>query len=175
MDWIQLGTLVILAVAAGFAGWQVMEARKDRRQRHRPFVVLDFEPTATIFAELVVSNIGTTPAREVVVELDQTPEVALERGPWPALDAALFSEGIPLMPPRRDVRMLFDRVPDRVKRDMPMRYTATVSYRDDQDNSFTDTYPLDLNAWLGYSSIHRKGIHEGVQELEKIRKAMKSQ
>lgn len=172
MDWIQLGTLLFLAAAAGFAGWQVMEAREDRRQRHRPFVVLDFEPTATIFAELVVRNIGTTPAREVVARLNEPPEVALEGGPWPALDAALFSDGIPLMPPGRDVRMLFDRVPDRVKRDLAMSWTATVTYRDDRGNNYTETYPLDLNAWIGYSSIHRKGLHETAEELEKIRNAL---
>lgn len=80
MDWLQLGTLVVLTAAALFAGWQVWEARNDRRQRQRPFVVVDFETAATIFIELEVSNIGATPARDVVVTLDQEARVSPRRG-----------------------------------------------------------------------------------------------
>lgn len=174
MDWMQLATLAILTVAAVFAGWQVMEARNDRRQRNRPFIIVDFEPAATIFAELVVSNIGTMPAHDVVAELDHAPDVALERGRWASLSAALFNDGIPIMPPGRAVRMLFDRIPDRVEAELPMRWTATVSYSDHRGNRYADAYPLDLNAWRGFKSIRLKGAHEAVKELEKIRKALEN-
>lgn len=172
MDWLQLGTLAVLAAAALFAGWQVWEARNDRRQRHRPFVVVDFEEAATIFVELQVHNIGATPAKDVVLTFDQEPETSMDKGRWPALNAAIFGEGVPLMPPDRRIRMLFDRVPDRIKDDLPMRHLATVRYRDDRGKRYEESYPLDLDSRRGYRSISFKGVHDGVKELEGIRKAL---
>lgn len=172
MDWLQLGTLVVLAAAALFAAWQVWEARNDRRQRHRPFVVVDFEVEATIFVEVQVSNIGATPARDVVVTLDQEPQSALDGGRWHAADAAIFEEGVPLMPPERRIRMLFDRVPDRIDAGLPMRYVAAVAYRDDRGEVYEETYPLDLDARRGFKSIIIKGTHEVAEELEKIRNTL---
>lgn len=76
------------------------------------------------------------------------------------------------MPPERRIRMLFDRVPDRIEAGLPMRYVATVTYRNDRGKDYEETYPLDLDARRGFKSIIVKGTHEVAEELEKIRRTL---
>lgn len=87
VSWTDVGTfvtgvvaLVVVAIAAVFAGWQVWEARRLREAQFRPFVILDFSYYKT-FAQLTIKNIGATLARDVTFEPDPPWKTSLDNDP----------------------------------------------------------------------------------------------
>jgi hypothetical protein len=66
--WSALTFLVLLAAAVAGAR-QVREARGLREEQVRPFVLIDFRAWQTI-VEIVITNIGSTLAREVTFSFD---------------------------------------------------------------------------------------------------------
>jgi hypothetical protein len=61
-----VATAIIALFAGVFAGYQVLLAARERRQRDRPFVVVDLaEGARGNSIDLVVANVGLTVARNV--------------------------------------------------------------------------------------------------------------
>ena len=115
-----IGTLVLAFFAFVIAFIQVRQARKLRLDQSQPQVIVDFEPRS-IFIEIVIKNIGTTTARQVkVLFAPPLQSVLFEKGKTKLPTSKILSEGIPTMPPGKEYRMLFERTPDRYKRqDLP--------------------------------------------------------
>jgi hypothetical protein len=167
----QLGVLLIAALVAG---WQVLEARRLRLERNRPFVVVDFDIDMSkgylIFFE--VTNTGPSLARDVQIGVEPPLESAID------IDVGklkMLNEGIATLPPGKKLRTFFDmsfrRNEDRP--DLPMTYTATVHYADEkQTREFTDTYDLDLDHYMNMQFVTNHGVDDIYEEIKRTRKVM---
>ena len=174
--WAGVITAIVYIVLAILAARQLREAQVLREQQPRPFVVAELVPEFVITLKL--KNIGPTMARNVTLSWDQWPEVTghFAADPlWKAPDGSvLFAEGIQTLAPGQEISTLFDKFSDRVKSNLPMTYKLTVSYDNYADakrdkRSYSETFVLDLNLYLGLRHIEQKSVHHLVKEMEKIR------
>jgi hypothetical protein len=169
----QVGTLVVAAVAALFARHQVLEARRTREEQAKPFVIVDFEPSLAgrIFIELVIRNIGTTIAKNVTMSFEPPLRSTLSTAEDKRfLNAStLMKNGIPTLPPGREYRMLFERMPDLKDNDeLPHAYAATISYDDARGERQSLVSLLDLDIYFDLRRIHPNGLHEAVDALKAL-------
>jgi hypothetical protein len=165
----QLGVLLI---AAAVAGWQVLEARKLRLQQNRPFVVADFDVEGGYITFFEVANLGTSLARDVRIAIDPPLSSATEKVDLGKLK--MLNEGIKTLAPGKRYRTFFDLGFRRVDSGLPMNYTATITYRDqDRRREFREELNLDLDLFMYLETINRAGLHEIHKQLEQIQGLMK--
>jgi len=168
--WAAVGTWVTAAIYVAiliYAIKQVGEAKSLRRAQTRPFVVVDIEPGWALY--LKIENIGATLARNVRFSFDPRLASSMQK-PWEIEEAPLLRDGVDTFPPRKHYRIFFDAFQDRAGRDdLPMVYTATVTYEDSDGHGYVDHYTLDLNSIL-HTSPEQPGLEKVGQELERMRK-----
>jgi hypothetical protein len=162
------GQLLVLILAAFYAGAQVREARKLRQEQARPFVVVDFEPEQSPFVELVVANLGKTMARNVRIKVEPPLESSLDTV-VPIAKLKMFTEGIPSLAPGKRMVTLFDSMADRNERNLANSYQVQLSYDWDGGDPITDTQRLDLDLYRYRMSVTRHTIHDVNKTLDKIR------
>jgi hypothetical protein len=168
--WAAWATVLIYIVIGLFAWRQVREARKLREEQARPFVIVDFEPGLVVY--LTVENLGRTMAQDVRIQFDKPLKSSLDR-PHELNESPLFREPIPVLPPGKKIRVLFDQFSSRVEADLPLTYEVDVRYHGPKDRKeWKDIYRLDLGTYLG-SALPPKGIPELVTEVENICKEIK--
>lgn len=165
--WVTVGIYFLLG---GFAFVQVLQARKLREEQARPFVVVDFELGFLVF--LTVENLGRTLARDVTIRFNRPLDSTLP-GPHDFDESPIFrGEPIPVLPPGKQVRVLFDQAAARLESDLPRSYEVQVRYRGPFGQKYPpDTYRLDLGVYSG-SQLPRKGLPELVDEAKKIREEL---
>ena len=170
-------TVVVAAVAALFARRQVLEARQTREDQAQPFVIVDFEASAasSIHLELVIRNTGTTLAKNVTFTFDPPLASTLSDSDpeFRLADSAIVTQGIPTLPPQREYRMLFERLPDRFKSALPRSYRATVRFDDARDRPHTLDYRLDLDIFFGVLEFVIYGEHDSAKALREIEKHLR--
>lgn len=171
-------TFLTAAAAAVFAGFQVREARRTREDQAQPFVVVDFEPSPAWagLMEITIRNIGSTVAKDVRITFD--PPLASvdldKRKGWPGFqELSILKHGIPSLPPGKAHRIFFDRMPDRIKSDLPRKYVATVELAGPRHKIDPQTYVLDLDVYSGYRFMTIYGEHDAVKALREIEKTVK--
>jgi hypothetical protein len=165
-------TLVVYVFLLAYAMKQVAEARRSREEQARPFVIVDFEPRWLTY--IVIENIGKTAAREVSISFDPPLSATLPApGAWEASPA--FTSGIPLLPPGRRLRVLFDALDQRWESGLPMTYTVELTYMGPSGtrNTFNDAYVLDLNVYKG-SAPPEDGLPQIAQSLGEVQRVLKS-
>jgi hypothetical protein len=82
------------------------------------------------------------------------------------MDANIFHAAIPTMPPRFELRLYLDSIPDHEKDPShPARYSVTVTYRDRLGKSVVDSYDLDLDTYVGILTLQVHGLHHIAQSL----------
>lgn len=173
-DWTAL-QVVVLLVAAVVAVRQVGEARKLREATIRPFVVVDFLHRGTII-ELTISNIGKTMASDVTFDFDPPIKTTYDAaaGHEPLAEAPMFKNKIPSLAPGKEMTIVFDRSPDRLKAELPLTYNVTARYRSEPLNKdYADPIVLDLTPLLGVTPVVRKDIHDIHQRLDEISKEVR--
>lgn len=176
-DWSAFGqivTAVVAVVASVFAYSQVREARRAREDQIRPFVVVDIQPSPVWgnILNLVVENIGATLARDV--RLTFNPPLATSIKDYAIGASVLITEGIPALPPRRQVTAMFDISHDRVNTDLPMRYQATVALSDARGRpQETIEYIIDLGFLYGLRRVNEYGMHHAAKALQGIEQNVK--
>lgn len=169
-----MGTAIVALLAAVFAGWQVWEIRKAREEEARPFVIVDVQSSAAwnnLF-NLVVENAGATVARDV--RLSFTPPLQSSNEEVDLESTALITEGIPMLPPGRQVKAFFDAAHDRKGKGLPMRYDVEVALKDYRGRSQeVQRYVIDLEHLYGLTNITEYGVHDAAKALREIQKSVK--
>jgi hypothetical protein len=167
--WAALGTLFVYIALGIFAAVQIMQVRKDRDLRLRPYVVVDFE-FHRFLVYVSVRNIGATPAADVRISFDQPLQtVGMSRDPN---QASVFTSPIPMVAPGRNIRVTFGASHRLLATDgLPTRYIATASYTSlgKKPKSYADEYVMDLSHYAN-AAVDPKGVPDIVHELETIRK-----
>ena len=165
---------IIVLVAAVIALWQLDEARTARRNRERPFVVVEFDVFRRLpFVYLVVKNYGATLARNVTIDFDPPLASSIDLEEPRVSQLGFIVDGIPSLAPGREIETLFDSFIQR-KGDttLPDRYTVTVSADGDDGKRWTDMIELDLDIYRRLSYIGQKDIGDLHKMLEKIQGEM---
>ena len=174
--WEALGTNVtalVAIVAARFAWAQVRHARRLREDQAQPFIVVSLQPSA-VWANainLVVQNIGSTVARNVRFSFNEKP-VSKARS-QDITQAALFKDGLAVMPPGMRFETLFDISHERYESDLPMSYTVTVSFDGINKRPDQMEYVLDFASFYGLEVMTELGIHQVAKSLIDINSTMK--
>jgi hypothetical protein len=178
-----VGQLVVLTVAAFYARRQVdaargqlYEARRLRLDTQRPFVVIDLVRTLPQFMDISIKNVGPLPATDVKFRFD--PEIrstsyegaGLEQRGIPVLaEQPIFRDGIPTLPPGREISLHFDHIPTRHERlDMPDRYTVYLSYQGPVEEYRDEKSVLDLSIHRATMQLAEKDLHDIHKVLEDL-------
>lgn len=110
-------------------------------------------------------------ARNVRIEFDQPLESATAKTDFGGMK--LLTDGLANMAPGEEIRFALDVFPKRLEADLPLRYEVTVDYQDHDGSDLpTDRFVLDLTPYRD-TMLMPKGVHEAVEQLEKITKALK--
>lgn len=168
--WIFAAQLVVLIIAAVVGWYQVREARRLREQQIRPFVVIDFEVEPDLTVYLEVSNLGSSLARDVRIQIDPPLESAVDVD---VADLKMLREGIGTVAPGKVYRMFFDQGFRRVETDLPMNHIATLIYTDETgERRFKETLNLDLDQYKAMQFIKEGTVHDLYKQLQAINKTM---
>jgi hypothetical protein len=167
-DWAGL-QFAVLVTAAIVALRQVREARAQREQQGRPFVVMTLE-VATTVAQFKIENVGRTIARNVRFEFNPPIESSWdgEAGHVPIAQTNLLKHGIPTLPPGKPVEALFDQLPARLGREMPDDYEVTVSYEGPLGKTYSEPMTIGYSHLKEVGRIHRADIHDVHKEIKDI-------
>ena len=163
------GQLLVLSLAAVF-GWRQLAHAKDLRDAQtRPFVVVDLGSSRQGFFDLVVTNIGSTMARDVSIEFD--PPMVTSKDHTDIYQLKAFDKGISTLPPGKEFRTLLDFAPSRHKEELPDLYRVKVSYRGDPgDRAYREMMDLDFGLYWNRRYITLRDIHDVYKQLEIIAK-----
>lgn len=164
------GVLAALVVA----GRQLGEARRQREEQSRPQVVVDLDHERFQFPYLVIENVGAAVATNVRFEIDP-PLVSTAYDPETAIgEIGVLREGIPTLPPRRPIRILFEHAPDRYQRrdELPTRHTIKATYNSPIGGPYEGTFVLDLELYWHIRRTEEKGLREVANYVERIAKQL---
>lgn len=161
--------LLVLIAAALFGRRQLNEAKELREAQTRPFVVIDLASSAQTLFDLVVTNIGSTLARNVRFEFD--PPIRSTDDDLDPNKLKMFREGISTLAPGKEIRTLFDQGPTRHKSGLPDIYEVTVTYTDQTGKrSYEEKVDLDFGLYWERRTVHRRDVHDLYTQLETIAK-----
>lgn len=174
----------ILVVAASIAFWQVLEARRIRKEQAQPYVVVSLEtdPSSPHLIYLVVKNLGKTVARNIKIKFQPTIVSSLDReGSAPRItDWVAINEAIPTLAPNQSMRTLIDSAFNRFADDAPPamkeKVLATVTYFGDRkaDRPYKYEYDLDFKVFYGAHYVGRKNLDHLVKAMEGINASVKA-
>ena len=161
------GQLLLLGLAAVF-GWRQLAHAKDLRDAQtRPFVVIDLGSSRQSFFDVVVTNIGSTMARNVTFEFD--PPMVTSKEYTDIYKLKAFNEGISTLPPGKEFRTLLDFGPSRYKEKLPDFYRVKVSYQGDPgERSYEEEMNLDFGLYWNRHYITLHDIHDVHKQLKAI-------
>ena len=184
-NWAAIGTWAavgVAVVAAVFALRQVREARITRDEQAQPNVVMYTEPMKGDwqFLELVVKNFGQTPAYEVEIHLDKTPEVSPDY-PGAEITKVAIPSRIPILAPGQEWRALWDHAPSRSSVEgIESLHKGKLTYRGERKkrqhwyapwhkdfDRFAVPVELDFNLLKDTRRVDMKTIHDVAKTLDK--------
>jgi len=146
-----------------------------RDEQSRPYVVADFEPSAVAsrLFDFVIRNIGTTPAFDVEIRLDPTPERAREINGHLLAKSRIFDGTLPMLAPSRELRLFFDSMPRRYKAGLAMSFKVTIAYKNKRGKEFNEDTVTDMDIARGSVQFEVYGVHHLAKSLRAIEKTQK--
>ncbi len=177
------GLLVIAAVAALYAFWQVKiarglaeESRKAGLEASRPYVIVTAEPSRASqqLFDLVVRNIGQRPALAVSIALDPPPIRANEIEGHELAKAKLLNQPVAMIAPAQEMRAHYDSHIERHGReDVPSSHKVSLRYQDSSGHKYEEVSVVDLEAMKGAVYTGVKTLHDVGKTLAEIQKTLK--
>lgn len=156
-----------MASAANKSAIASVETLKEMRANRSPFVVVCFELEAVgPFIDLVVRNTGRGLAKEL--KLDFAPNLENSRM-HEKQGISFVNKIIPLLTPGAELRTFFESwysLSDSVS--FPTQYKVSISYLDQEGQSYSREDSLDLSIFMGMTRIGKKDLGDVVREFEKL-------
>lgn len=154
-------TFLVLLVTLVYAARQV-------REQFRPWVTASFH-FRSVIAFIEVKNLGNTPARNLRIRFE--PELVS------TLDSdfgqvAMLNDITPVLVPGEHRLILLDKIPDRLRSELPRRHTAYVEYSNRRGRKLkTEKFVLDFGLLNG-AILPDKRMHDLVEVVSKIGKSL---
>lgn len=150
--WSTFGLAILAATALLGARGQIAEARRLRRSTSRAYVTVHAEgDKQTRMINLYVTNTGQTHAENVRITFDPPLDAAADHIDH-SKTAGFWNQ--PVIPPGVTFHTALDNGPDRLETDLPMRFSATVTFDSPAtEENMNYTYAIDLDA-AAYSVRH---------------------
>jgi hypothetical protein len=164
-------TFGVAMIAAVYAKSQVDHARRERRDRDRPFVTISLQPSHSIVANIVIKNEGATLAKDVRFSFDPAWESSNPER-TKIKDSKIFRDGIPNLVPGQETRIFADMFPDRHKTDLPTSYRVEIGCEGAGGARYEEAYTLDFNVFHGYSTATLYDVHDVAYALRKMNQRM---
>ncbi|MBB3053541.1 hypothetical protein FHS23_004595 [Prauserella isguenensis] len=151
------GVSALGAVAtAGIAGWSLLGARKDSRDRTRPVVVASLKkgPEMSLgVVYLVIENNGQSLARHLEVRFDPPlPDYTHtddgQQGVVAPVLRKRYGTAITLLAPGHQLKNIYSYMSagsDGNVEPVPAQFTVSVHYVDDHGRGYADSFPLDVD------------------------------
>ena len=169
------GQLAGLRDQLDVASKQLEEARLLRREQAQPYVVMSAVPNQTTpeVIEVVIQNLGTTGARDVVISC--TPPLVRTDQQGGAEKVALPS-ATPFLAPGQEWRTFWDHGVERSNDsyDLPDRHDVAITYKDSFGDSHTTPSVLDWSVFVPREWMTEKTVHHAVEQLGKISQELHS-
>jgi hypothetical protein len=184
-----VATVVVAVVAARYAkgqldglrqqltvaSQQLEEARELRREQAQPYVVMSAVPNRTTpqVVEIVIQNLGTTGARDVVISC--TPPL-VRTDQHGGAEHVHLPDTIPFLAPGQEWRTFWDHGLERAgdEYDLPDRHDVTIAYTDSSGAAYSTPSVLDWQIFVVREWTVEKTVHHAVGELEKVRKTLQT-
>ncbi|KAA2245904.1 hypothetical protein F0L68_41105 [Solihabitans fulvus] len=175
--WQGIGTMIATAafVVALSVGWsQLASARRTRLEQARPYIVVDILPgnASPKMFDLVITNVGKTPAYGLEIAFDPPPRRAIEETGFELSNTRILTEPTPMFAPGREFRMFFDSAVDRYNSSEPMRFRVTSTYRDSRNKRYSEHATIDFDVHRGAMYTEVYGVHDAVGHLKTIAVAL---
>lgn len=172
---VALATVLVTAGAVVIALRQLGIARRTRKEQTRPYIVVDFESSEVSInlMDMVVSNIGSTPAYSVSVRLDPSPSRVNETARFELSKSRILNDEIPMFAPGRKIRLFFDSMPDRYSSGAPMSFNASVRYKDSTGKLYCEMSVVDMDVARGNLQTTIYGLHHVAKSLREIEAVLK--
>ncbi len=172
--WLVLGQLKAAGGQLAAAREAQDQARQAEKEMERPYVVASVQSSeaAAHLLDLVIENLGKTPAKNVRVRIDPPPLRGMEQAGLELANAKALTEPIPLIPPGRVIRIFFDDHRDRDGKDLPTSYVAYVAYRNSAGESWEEEYVLDLDTLRGAMFVNVHGLHDLARAVQSVDKTL---
>lgn len=170
-----MGTLLVAIAATLIARRQLKQARQLREEEAAPAIIVDIVPddVSGHLLDLVIENIGKTPARDVTIRFDPPVKSAADMSDYELADWSPLKDGLKTLAPGRRLTAMFDSAIERYGTDLPRRYEVTVDCLDSHGRRQpTMQYTLDMEPLYGALHTEVRGMHQLVKEVEKLRKAL---
>lgn len=151
---------------------QLSEARKAQAEQERPYVIvsIDRSEAGSQLMDLVIQNIGKTPAHNLRLSFDPVPIRAKETPGLELANTRLFNEPLPLLPPGRVIRTFFDSAIDRKDSELHSEYNVQVTYENTSGERWKEDSVLDLDVLKGAMFVETYNMHhlaKAVREMGK--------
>ena len=147
----------------------VQEMRAARDQQSAPYVVVYFDiPFGDQWIELVVRNVGKTPATDVRLAFD--PDLSNSNGTEIG-QLSLLRDGIPSLPPEHEIRTFFDGGIHYFAegRDLPLSYRVRIRYGGGISGEVREAEQIaDLSAYRGILFTQKKGMNDLVGQVSQL-------
>jgi len=155
--------------------FQLHDARRIRRESNAPYVIAQFESSeaAPDIIDLVIKNIGVTPAFAIHLTVDPPMERAKEIPGLPFMGAKALSDGIKMLAPNQEVRMYFDAVRERQGTSLPNEFTVTVEAKNSRRQALPPgAFTLDVDWGRGTTYASVQNLHQVGKSLERLSKSV---
>lgn len=154
---LQIISPIAAVLSAIAAWWGILHTTRDSRARSQPYMVIElgFAPHSHETLQLIVRNVGVTPARDVVLHF-HPPLPTFEWGSHGWMVAHRYDKSLPTVAPDQEFRNSWwindMRISDPASRldsnyyGLPGQTTVTVQYQGLGKKSFEDVYQLDVES-----------------------------
>jgi hypothetical protein len=163
--------LVLYILIAGVVISQLGDAKRLRLWQTRPYVVVDVEFENHLVV-LTIRSTGQTAAANVVVRFNERVRSSVGHLSLDWQDSAIFTDGMGLMAPGRELRYAIDAHPERQQSGMPMTLRGSVTYGGHNGRqTYREAFAVDLSDYSG-SIAMRKGLPELVDTMDSLRESL---
>lgn len=167
---LQAGAAVVLVFVTAAYVWltrkSLIEIENARASEIAPYVIVYFDTPEDLWIELVIKNVGKTPAIDFKINVEPMTDLFEHVG--------ILHNGSPSIPPGYEIRSFVSMARYLTMEGVTLTFTATITYRAESETAkpIVSKQVLDLSVHKDRSSIDRKNIHHVAENLGKICKQL---
>lgn len=175
---IEIITLIFIAVyviktwdIANSNRQTVEEMKRSRIKEALPYVIIYFHIRSNHIIEIVVKNIGRTPAKNIKVSSE--PKIRSSENIINVYIDKILANGIASLAPDQEMRFMLDVAHQYLGKELPKEYNVEISFGNELTNEISTIQQIiDINSVEGKTGGNLYDLGDIKEELIEIRKAL---